>query len=170
MDTRRDEVFLQPWDDGIQFLPRGPGVYCIFNRVTARRYIGETHDIYKRCASHRSELRRGVASNMLMRRDTLLHGAEAFFFFAVRLDGIGDLDKPRTRHGIEVWLTAQFCAHDERYGYNQEAGHHPTKAARFRDRERKLMRGNSRKYVLLDGVDIYDPIHPDLLSRWVPGN
>ncbi|MDQ5879095.1 MAG: hypothetical protein QG638_1830, partial [Pseudomonadota bacterium] len=45
-------------------------------------------------------------------------------------------------------------AHDERYGYVSEAGHCRTSGARFRDRERKLVRPGSGKYMFLDGVDI----------------
>ena len=63
----------------------------------------------------------------------------------------------------------QFRSLDERYGYNFEGAHQRTKSARFRDRERKLMRPNSGKYVFLPGVMEYDPINPELLSAWVPG-
>lgn len=63
----------------------------------------------------------------------------------------------------------QFQTHDEQYGYNFEAVHQRTRAARFRDRERQLLRANSRKYCLLLGIDMYAPINRDMLTSWVPG-
>lgn len=71
---------------------------------------------------------------------------------------------------VEVWLTRQLYSHDERYGYNSEAGHHRSKAARFRDRERKLLKSARGKYELLPGVDLRDPINPVMLASWLPGS
>lgn len=170
MDTGRDNVFKQEFEDGINFLPCESGIYCIINRNNGKRYVGQAKDIYRRCLQHRSELRRGAPSNMLLRRDVTLHGPGAFFFFALRIDFIADSSKAHVLNKIEIWFASQLSTHDERLGYNMEAGHHRSRAARLRDRERKLMRSNSQKYQLLPGVDMYDPIHPDLLSTWVPGN
>ena len=169
MDTHQDDVFHQAREDGVDFLPKSAGMYCLLNRINGKRYVGQAANIYKRCQQHRSELREGMASNLLMRRDAALHGMDAFFF-VLRLDGVADLARPRQMDKIEVWFVIQFRSHDERLGYNLEAGHHRTTGAMFRDRERKLMRGNSRKYALLPGVDMYDPIHPALLSSWVRGS
>ena len=106
---------------------------------------------------------------MLMRRDLVLHGFDPFFFALapIRPEAAG------ARLGgdqVELWWTIQLQAHDERFGYNLEAGHCRTSGAQFRDRERKLMRSKSRKYELLKGVDMYDPIHPALLGTWVRGS
>jgi len=105
-----------------------------------------------------------------MRRDAKIHGAAAFFYFAIRVDAIADSARPSQLNTIEIWFATQLGTHDERRGYNLEAGHHRTRASRFRERERKLMRGNSGKYELLPDVDLYDPINPDLLLSWIPGS
>lgn len=171
MDTNRDSVFLAPLVDGIDLLPASPGLYCIVNRVNGRRYVGQAStNIYKRCLQHRSELLKGLAANMLLRRDAAIHGAGAFFFFALRLDAIAGSEKRSQLNRMEIWFAVQLCTHDEHRGYNLEVGHHRTTGARFRDRERKLMRPNSGKYELLPGVDIYDPIDSVLLASWVPGS
>jgi len=164
----RDSVFAQAQVDGIDLLPALRGIYCVLNRVNGKRYVGQSDNIQKRCKSHRAELRRGLCSNELMRRDAVLHGADVFFFFALRLDAIAKVD--RRLHFMEIWFGVQLCSIDERVGYNLELGGHPTTATRFRNRETKLMRRNSRKYVLLPGVDLYDLINPALLSTWVPGS
>lgn len=170
MDTRRDDVFKNPLNDGIQFLPKKAGFYCMWNRINGRHYVGQAKNVYQRCLGHRSALRRGLAGNMLVRRDAERYGPDAFFFFSLSIDGVGESPRPIQVNNIEIWFAVQFCAHDERYGYNLVVGGHPTRATRFRNREQKLMRSRSRKYELLEGVDIYDPIAPDLLTSWIPCN
>lgn len=171
MDSNRDAVFLTPLVDGIDFLPDAPGVYVIFNRLNGRRYVGQAEtSIYQRCLQHRSELKRGRSSNFLLRRDAAVHGADTFFFLAPRIEAIADSGRNSHLNNIELWFAVQLRAHDECCGYSQEIAHYPTRGSRFRDRERKLMRPNSRKYELLPGTDIYDPIKKELLDSWVPGS
>jgi hypothetical protein len=168
-DIQRDAVFSQAQVDGIAFLPALRGIYCVVNRVNGRRYVGQSNNIQKRCLAHRAELRRGDCSNELMRRDVVLHGAGAFFFFALRLDAIANVDRRLHLNNIEIWFGVQLCSIDERVGYNLELGSHPTTATRIRNQETKLMRRNSGKYALLPNVNLYDPIHPRILETWGPG-
>jgi group I intron endonuclease len=170
MDTKSDEVFQQDLVDGISLLPKEAGIYCIVNRVNGKRYVGQSVNIFKRCQKHRADLIRGIETNMLLLRDAAVHGADSFFFYAIRIDGIADNTRKFQLNKIEIWFATQLGTHDERFGYNMEVGHRRTRASRFRERERKLMRPNSGKYELLDGVDLYDLINPDLLASWVPGN
>ena len=156
--------------DGVAQLPDRAGIYCVLNRINGRRYIGQATNIRARCTQHRSDLRGGNSFNMSLRRDSVIFGADAFFFFAPALDGVYASLGPKNLDYIEAWFIAQMFAHDERHGYNGAAGHSRTKASRFRDRETKLMRPNSAKYEMLPGIDLYDPISPMLLSSWVPGN
>lgn len=171
MTTQQDSVFLAPLVDGIEFLPSSPGLYCIVNRCNGKRYVGQARtNLRQRCLQHRSELRRGLASNMLLRRDAALHGVDAFFFFELRLNSMTNTPSQSQMNKIEIWFSVQLRSHDEQHGYNLEVGHHRTRAALFRDRERKLMRRNSEKYQLLPGVDPYDGINPVLLASWIPGS
>lgn len=118
---------------------------------------------------HRSELRAGTASNMRIRRDVEAHGADAFFFFVLEILVTTPTTKAkRNLNLLELYWVRQFQSHDERFGYNAEAGGYRTKAARLRDRERKLLRRNSGKFELLPGVDINDSINPELLASWEP--
>lgn len=141
----------------------------MLNRISNKWYVGQAKNILNRCISHRSELRRGIGSNMLMRRDAELNGIDAFFLVLYLADA-AEPRRPSMIDMMEVWWVIQLRAHDERWGYNLEAGHRRTTGALFRDRERKLMRSRSGKYELLDGVHMYDPIHPDLLGSWVRGS
>lgn len=169
MKRHQDDAFQQAPEDGIEVLPRSGGTYCVLNRINGKRYVGQARDIYRRCKLHRSELRLGLSANMLMRRDAEVNGFDAFYF-ALQLDAGADAGLPSTSNQIELWWTIQLLAHDESRGYNLEAGRFRTSGALFRDRERKLMRPNSRKYELLAGVDMYDPIHPEILGTWVRGS
>jgi group I intron endonuclease len=169
MDTKGDEVFQQELVDGISLLPKVAGIYCIANRVNGKRYVGQSTNIFKRCQKHRTDLIRGIETNMLLLRDAALHGTDSFFFYAIRIDGIADNARRFRLDMIEIWFATQLRTHDERFGYNMEVGHRRTRASRFREQERKLMRVRSSKYMLRDGIDLYDPIHPDLLASWVPG-
>lgn len=169
-DTRRDQVFQRALVDGVDQLPRKAGVYCILNRCNGRRYVGLAQNIHQRGLFHRGELSRGMSSNPLLRRDAQEHGPSAFFLFAIRLDGFSDDLTPQELEQLEIWFATQMGSHDERYGYNLEAGHHRTRASRLRDRERKLLRPNSSKYQLLAGVKLHDPVNPAMLDSWVPGS
>lgn len=169
MQSHQDRFFRQNLEDGIEQLPRSPAAYCILNRITGRRYVGQARNVHLRCVVHRNELREGRPANMLMRRDLVLHGFDPFFFALPRVS-LPESGIPVAENQVELWWTVQLQAHDERFGFNLEAGHCRTTGALFRDRERKLMRSSSQKYVLLDGVDMYDPIHPDLLGTWVRGS
>jgi group I intron endonuclease len=165
-----DTVFLIPPVDGIELLPRVPGIYCQMNRLTRQCNIGQSINIQQRCVQHGRELRTGTASNMRIRRDAERYGADVFFFFVLEVLVVTTNTRvKRDLNLLELFWVRQFQSHDERYGYNAEAGGYRTKSARFRDRERKLMRRNSEKYELLPRVDMYDLINPELLNSWVPG-
>lgn len=167
-NEKRRKAFDATPGDGIDELPDVPGVYCILNRVSGHRYVGCTvKSMQKRAREHRSEMRRGMSSNMLMRKHLQLHGQGVFFFFALQeCPDDGEKTWSGRLHGSEFWWVLHLASHDERYGYNAEAGHIRTPAALFRESERRMMRGNYPSYELLPGVDRYDPIHPNLLATW----
>ena len=165
-----DAVFNSPLDDGIELLPQAAGIYGMWNRATLMWNVGQSENIHARCLSHRFQMRAGNAGNQRIRRDVDRYGADSFFFMALEL-AASEVGVARVRelNRLEAWWVVQLKAHDERYGYNAEAGGLRTKGARFRDRERKLMRCSSGKYELLPGVNLYDPIDMTLLSTWNPG-
>ena len=171
MNTFRDAVFKLIPGDGIEFLPKGPGIYAMWNRINRMWNIGQSKNIHQRCVLHRNQLQQGTADNMRIRRDVQVHGADAFFFMVLeRVDLTATENLQRELNQLEVWWVVQLQAHVEHRGYNFEAGGCRTSGARFRDRERKLMRRNSDKYCLLPHVDMYDAIDPGLLASWVTGS
>lgn len=166
-----DDVFETPPVDGIAQLPAKPGIYAMLNRATRKFNVGQSTNIFKRCVLHRTQLRAGTSSNMRMRRDAATYGADVWTYFALAVVDVADEAKVALRlDRLEVFWVVQFQAHDETHGYVSEAGHCRTMGARFRDRERKLLRRSSEKYELLPGIDINDPISLLLLSAWIPGS
>jgi len=171
MDSDIDAVFCTPPVDGIDSLPKTHGIYGMLNRVTRMVNIGQAENIRRRCAMHRSQLRAGTAPNLRMRRDAERHGADVYSYFTLEeLVTCPSMKIERDLNRLELWWVVQFQAHIEEFGYVAEAGRCRTRGARFRDRERKLMRPNSGKYELLPWVDLYDPIQQALLESWVPGS
>ncbi len=165
------DVFATSHVTGIAQLPEGAGIYAMLNRITRLFNVGQSENIRKRCVLHRNQLMAGIAPNLRMRRDAERHGGDVYFYLALEVvfpPHTTNLQATLNRR--ELWWAVQLQAHDERYGYVSEAGHCRTKGARFRDRERKLVRPGSDKYMFLVGVDIYDPIDADLLATWVPGS
>ena len=171
MNSGTDAVFRAPPVDGISKLPAKPGIYAMLNRVTRKFNVGQSANILKRCVLHRTQLRAGNSANMRMRRDAERYGPDAWTYLALAVVDAADVaNLARQLNRLEVFWVVQLQAHDEAHGYVSEAGHCRTRGARFRDRERKLLRPSSEKYELLPGIDINDPISPMLLSAWVPGS
>ena len=171
MTLSGDSVFEAPFSDGIALLPKTPGVYGMWNRSTRMWNIGQSENMRQRCCQHRSGMKAGSADNMRVARDVKNHGAYTFVYCVlehVTVPAGGNLKYKLNQR--ELWWVVQVQAHDERYGYNLEAGGYRTRGAQFRDRERKLMRRNSGKYCLLPWVDMYDPINMTMLATWVRGS
>lgn len=169
MGAFRYEDYLEPLVDGINYLPATPGIYVIMNRITKRCYVGMATNLRTRCSLHKNSFLNGTSYNMLLRRDAAIHGGDAYFFFAtVKFDSIEHAEKSGGLEGYEIQQMLLFCSHNEEHGFNCKIGGAWTRAARLRDRERKLMRRNN--YILLDGVDLYDPIDKHVLETWLPGS
>jgi group I intron endonuclease len=59
-------------------MAKGSGVYCIFNTVTGRFYIGSAVSFPERWGAHRRQLEHGTHSNWKLLRDYKRHGIESF--------------------------------------------------------------------------------------------
>jgi hypothetical protein len=166
-----NSVFDAPFVDGIALLPNSPGVYGMWNRTTRMWNVGQSKNMRQRCSQHRSGMVVGSAGNLRVDRDVKSHGAHDFFYCVlehVTVPAEGNLTHQLNQR--ELWWVVQLQAHDERHGYNLEAGGYRTLGAQFRDRERKLMRRNSNKYCMLPWSDMYDPINMTMLASWVRGS
>lgn len=158
--------------DGIELLPNTPGIYCVWNRVTQRCGVGlASRSVRTRAMQHRSNLRRANALSAPLARDLCEHGLASFLFLLLEQVPHPEIGSHRAAlRKREAWWACRLGALDERTGYNLEAGGQRSPASLFRERERKLMRANSRSYRLLPGINIDDPVHPILLETWHRAN
>lgn len=53
-------------------------IYEIYNKVTGRKYIGQTINYQNRYKVHMSNLKKGIHSERLMQRDYILYGEDSF--------------------------------------------------------------------------------------------
>lgn len=167
MGTPQSDEHLISWSDNLALMPKKPGVYVVMNRKNRRCYVGAAENLHVRASQHWTQIRQGTCGNMPLRRDVIKYGASNFFIFAVAV--VENLEEAESFGGLahmEWQWTLLFNAHDEATGYNCALVAGYTRAARFRDRERKMLRYGG--YVLLAGVDLYDPIDKQLLDTWEP--
>jgi hypothetical protein len=71
-------------------------VYVIENTVTGCKYVGQTGNARSRFRSHAYTLRRGYHAHRLMQQDYNKYGAEAFYFYVVKV-----YNTPEERRTIE---------------------------------------------------------------------
>lgn len=149
-----------------QVTPLCSGVYVVMNWVNGRCYVGSSRRLRARMQQHRSDMAAGMSNNGTVRRDLRLMGAGCFVIFPA---AVLPPDCPNPRRALvileEDWIY-QLRAHEEGLGYNNAIKGWWTPGARFRDTERKYRRSGS--YVLLPGVDLFVPIHREILRTWAP--
>lgn len=95
------------------------GIYCIENTANGLAYIGQSSDIKKRFAQHRSDLRGGRHVNSALQRAWEKYGEEAFVFSVVEEVPACDLDDAEI-----MWIEA-FDSYI--HGYNMTKGGESTR-------------------------------------------
>jgi hypothetical protein len=151
------------WDDVTSLCS---GVYVVMNWVNGRCYVGSSRKLRARMQQHRSDMAAGMSNNGTVRRDLCHMGAGCFVIFPVAILAADHPNASRALMLLEENWISHLRAHEEGLGYNNAIKGWWTPGARFRDTERKYMRRGN--YVLLPGVDLYDPIVNATLSTWVP--
>lgn len=142
------------------------GVYAVRNMNNGRVYVGSSILLSARMKQHESNIKIGRHANGLLRRDLALHGPTNFDIVPLEVFEADEPDLIDKLAQAEVNWTRQLAADIESHGYNCMVGNSWTDSARLRDSERKYMR--KRRYALLPGVDLYDPIKEELARSWIP--
>lgn len=152
-------------------LPDLAGIYMLENRRTLHRMVGQASNLKRRVAEHLRQLKARTHVNCRLKAHVEEFGSDAFLVKVLEVVPEKTEVALKTHLGRrELWWALTMRTLDERYGYNLVAGGVWSPAARFRNRERKLMRHNSGKYLMLPGVDHQAAIHPELLASWIRGN
>jgi group I intron endonuclease len=132
------------------------GVYMIRNLINGKCYFGSARNCQSRLNGHRGALRRGDHNNIALLQEWNEFGKDAFEF--ILIEETATLGEARR---LENELIGRYQTHDLRRGYNQMHNGKWSPAARLRNTEKKLIA--KRKYALLPGVALEDPMTPDFV-------
>lgn len=89
------------------------GIYCIYNVVSGRRYIGSSTNIYRRLWKHFRALELGTHANQPMQNTWNLHGSDIFEYMVI--EQVDDITKLAE---IEKFYIDVLACCDCRFGYN----------------------------------------------------
>ena len=92
------------------------GIYCILNKESNKRYIGQAINLHNRCVDHRSDLYNQTHFNDYLQKSFNLHGEEAFEFLVLEHCHIEELDER------ECYYMSLYNVEDRDYGYNLKSG------------------------------------------------
>jgi group I intron endonuclease len=83
-----------------------PGLYLIVNRITGRKYVGQSKNIQQRREEHWGQLSRGCHYNRFLQDDYNEYGKDAFVFSVLEyfIGDQGELDKRE-----QYWIN-KLCA------------------------------------------------------------
>lgn len=95
---------------------KGPGIYCIENIQTGKKYIGQQVNIRSRWYQHRNELRRGIHCNDYLQKAWNKYGEQNFKFYVLENCSIEELNEK------EVEYIEKYNTMDEQFGYNLKSG------------------------------------------------
>ena len=90
------------------------GIYCIRNKITNERYIGQSRNLYVRQYAHFSELRNGKHNNIHLQRSFIKYGELNFEFYIVEKCEIKNLS------AFEIFWIQYYDSY--KFGYNQTKG------------------------------------------------
>lgn len=139
------------------------GVYMIRNLVNGKRYFGSSRNCLSRLNGHRGGLRRGDHINIALTQEWNEYGQDAFEF--ILIEETATLGEARR---LENELIGRYQTFDLQRGYNQMHNGKWSPAARLRNTEMKLIA--KRKYALLPGVSLNDPMTPDFVQSAKKGH
>ena len=92
------------------------GIYCILNKESNKRYIGQAKNLHKRCGDHRSDLYAQTHFNDYLQKSFNLHGEEAFEFIVLEHCNLEELNER------ECYYMDLYDVRNRDYGYNLKSG------------------------------------------------
>jgi len=132
------------------------GIYCIYNKVSKKIYIGSSFDIKKRWVAHKSDLRTRRSNNSYLQRAWDKYGEDSFEFKI--LETVNDKEVLYQRE--QYWMDKTSC-YNRSIGYNiceSACGHEVSEESKQKLKRSllssdKLLRGEKHpRAVLTEGL------------------
>ena len=132
------------------------GIYCIKNKTTGKRYIGQSVNIYSRWRGHKAELKNNSHDNDYLQKAWNKYGEKDFEFFILEECEQSLLDE-KERFYIEKYNTL-----NRSFGYNLKSGGQDTN---YFTKEASEKLSNSIKESYYDS-DLREKRRKDALKQW----
>lgn len=115
------------------------GIYCIENKITHKKYIGQTTSIYDRWRKHKCELNNNSHDNDYLQNAWNKYGEDMFSFTILEQCSFDELND-KERYYIDFYNTL-----DRDYGYNLKSGGQDNNTLSDYVKE-KISNGNKKYY------------------------
>lgn len=92
------------------------GIYCIENKVNAKRYVGKAYNVERRLYEHEYHLKRGTDKCAVLQRAFNKYGFINFEFYIL------EACEPEEMNDREIYWISFLQTNDKRYGYNVSNG------------------------------------------------
>ena len=92
------------------------GIYCIENKVTHQKYIGQSTNIYARQGKHKSELNNQIHFNRYLQDSQNTYGEDNFDFYVIEKCFVEELDR------LERYYIKILDVTNSVYGFNLSEG------------------------------------------------
>lgn len=115
------------------------GIYCIENKITHKKYIGQSVNINARFSKHRSELNCKTHFNDYLQKAWNKYGEESFDFYVIEYCELDKLDEK------EIYYINHFETINRDKGYNLKSGGQEN-CKLSKESKRKISESNKKYY------------------------
>lgn len=115
------------------------GIYCIENRISGKKYIGQSRDVKNRYRGHKWHLNNGSHHSRHLQNAWNKYGEDSFIFYIIEECDISQLNER------EIYWIAHYDTTDIEFGYNVTAGgeDNPMNYAECRAKLSQSLMGNT---------------------------
>lgn len=136
------------------------GIYCIENKTTQKKYIGQSRNINSRWCHHKAELNNDIHDNDYLQKAWNKYGEDDFKFYILEECDISMLDD-KERYYIELYDTL-----DRSKGYNLKTGGQDTNC-KLKETNKKLSESIKQSY---NNSNLRERRKQDALKQWANPN
>lgn len=134
-----------------------PGIYCINNKVTNKKYIGQSKHVKERWSKHKNELNSNKHFNSYLQNAWNKYGSENFEFYVLEYCNIDKLNEKEIYYINFYNTTCRDC------GYNLKSGGQNCPVKYSEETKQKLSNSITKSYQVPGRKEIQSI---NALSQW----